>query len=57
MKGFFTSPDWSAYKYQEAATMTVAPMDYYYIPLNEVMTDSNTFDWERLETRLNQTKA
>jgi len=47
LKGFLTSPNWRTPPYEFPSHL-----EYYYLPLNEIMTNYSTFDWTPLEERL-----
>jgi hypothetical protein len=53
LKGFLTNPDWNS---EEALQSFPSSLEFYYIGLDEVMTDYDTFDWEAsFEGRLDDT--
>ena len=42
-KGFLTNPDWNSVS---ALMSFPSSLDFYYIGLNDVMSNFNTFDWD-----------
>ena len=56
LKGFLTNPDWNTE--QALTSFPSSSLEFYYIGLNQIMTDYNTFDWDTvLEVKLNTTAS
>ena len=54
-KGFLTNPDWNSVS---ALISFPSSLDFYYIGLNDVMSNFNTFDWDTtLEVKLDATAS
>lgn len=55
LKGFLTSPDWNS---NAELNSFPSSLEFYYVGLNKVMTDFQTFDWDTyLEPRLEDTAS
>lgn len=55
LQGILTNPDWNSI---DALNSFPSSLEFYYLALDKVMTDYNTYDWEtHLESRLNDTAS
>jgi hypothetical protein len=54
-RGFVSYPEFSGYQPDIAESIVDISLEAYYIGLDELMIGNNTFDWDPLERRLNDT--